>query len=86
MAVGFGYLVVTTSLQCCIYLLQNLNTPHIFDLKDTVNYVQLGDKYFLMVDNNGLTIYSYEGRVISAPKFQARSQKSPCRVLFFFAS
>jgi len=70
MAVGFGYLVVTTSLQCCIYLLQNLNTPHIFDLKDTVNYVQLGDKYFLMVDNNGLTIYSYEGRVISAPKFQ----------------
>ena len=27
------YLVVTTSLQCCVYLLQNLNTPHIFDLK-----------------------------------------------------
>eukprot|EP00277_Geminigera_cryophila_P012189 CAMPEP_0179437838 /NCGR_PEP_ID=MMETSP0799-20121207/21652_1 /TAXON_ID=46947 /ORGANISM="Geminigera cryophila, Strain CCMP2564" /LENGTH=735 /DNA_ID=CAMNT_0021219017 /DNA_START=155 /DNA_END=2363 /DNA_ORIENTATION=- len=71
MAVGFGYLVVTTSLQCCIYLLQNLNTPHIFDLKDTVNYMQLGDKYFLMVDNNALTIYSYEGRVISQPKFQA---------------
>lgn len=68
MAVGFGYLVVTTSLQCCIYQLQNLNTPHIFDIKDTVNYIQLGDKYFLMVDNVGVTIYSYEGRVISAPK------------------
>ena len=56
MAVGFGYLVVTTSLQCCIYLLQNLNTPHIFDLKDPVNYIQLSEKYLLMVDNAGMQV------------------------------
>ena len=67
--VAFGYLVVTTSMQCCIYSLQNLNTPHIFDLKETVNYIQLGEKYFLMVDNAGLTVYSYEGRTISTPRF-----------------
>jgi intraflagellar transport protein 80 len=39
-------------------------------IQDTVNYIQLSEKYFLMVDNSGLTIYSYEGRAISAPKFQ----------------
>ena len=42
MAVGFGYLVVTTSMQCCIYQLQNLNTPHIFDLKVWIVVVLLG--------------------------------------------
>ena len=35
--------------------------------------MQLGDKYFLMVDNSGLTVYSYEGRAISSPKFQVLS-------------
>mmetsp|Transcript_38252 Transcript_38252/g.94004 ORF Transcript_38252/g.94004 Transcript_38252/m.94004 type:complete len:765 (-) Transcript_38252:162-2456(-) len=70
LAVGFGNLVVTTSLQCCIYSLQNLNTPHIFDLKETVNYIQLSDKYMLMVDNGGMQIYTYEGRSVAAPKFQ----------------
>mmetsp|Transcript_42074 Transcript_42074/g.98677 ORF Transcript_42074/g.98677 Transcript_42074/m.98677 type:complete len:767 (-) Transcript_42074:943-3243(-) len=70
MAVGFGYLVVTTSLQCCIYLLQNLNTPHIFDLKDPVNYIQLSEKYLLMVDNASMQVYTYEGRPVSAPRFQ----------------
>lgn len=104
LSVGFGYLVVTTSLQCCIYSLQNLNTPHIFDLKETVNYVQLSDKNMLMVDGNGMQVcitarrlhyrlprptpatpvnplvsrqvYSYEGRVIAAPKFQGMRPES----------
>ena len=70
MAVGFGYLVVTTTLQCYIYLLQNLNTPHIFDLKETVNYIQLGEKHMAMVDVNGIQVFNYEGRIVSAPKFQ----------------
>lgn len=54
--VGFGYLVVTTAMQCCIYSLQNLNTPHIFDLKETVNYVQLSDKSMIMVDGSGMQV------------------------------
>jgi len=69
MAVGYGHLVVTTSLQCCIYSLQNLNTPHIFDLKETVHFLMLGEKNYLMADMNGLQVYSYEGRPVAAPKF-----------------
>mmetsp|Transcript_40835 Transcript_40835/g.96743 ORF Transcript_40835/g.96743 Transcript_40835/m.96743 type:complete len:767 (+) Transcript_40835:180-2480(+) len=70
LSVGYSSLVITTALQCCIYSLQNLNTPHIFDLKDTVNFIQLGEKYILMVDNSGMQIYTYDGRPVSAPKFQ----------------
>lgn len=33
---GYGYLIVATSTQCHVYACSNLNTPHIFDLKDTV--------------------------------------------------
>jgi intraflagellar transport protein 80 len=70
LSIGYGHLVVTTSLQCCIYSLHNLNTPHIFDLKETVNYVQLSDKYMLMVDTTGMNVYTYEGRPVASPKFQ----------------
>ncbi len=33
---GYGYLIVATATQCHVYNTNNLNTPHIFDLKDTV--------------------------------------------------
>lgn len=36
---GFGYLIVATSTQCHVYACSNLNTPHIFDLKDTVTLI-----------------------------------------------
>jgi len=70
LSMGYGSLVVTTALQCCIYALANLNTPHIFDLKDTVNFIQLGEKYILMVDNKDMHVYSYDGRPVCQPKFQ----------------
>ncbi len=53
-------------------LAENLNTPHIFDLKETVNYIQLSDKFMLMVDNSNMQIYTYEGRAVASPKFQVR--------------
>lgn len=39
MSLGFGHLVVATATQCSIYNVNNWNTPHIFDLKDTVNLI-----------------------------------------------
>ena len=39
MSLGFKYLVVATATQCCIYNTSNWNTPHIFDLKETVNLI-----------------------------------------------
>ncbi|EFJ41230.1 intraflagellar transport protein IFT80 [Volvox carteri f. nagariensis] len=55
-SLGYGYLIVATATQCHVYNTNNLNTPHIFDLKDTVTLL--------------LQIYTYEGRQICNPRFQ----------------
>jgi len=70
-ALGFGHLIAATVTQCCIYNTNNWNTPHIFDLKDTVTLIVQCERAFLMVDNfTGIQLYSYEGRQTCNPKFQ----------------
>ena len=39
MSLGFDHLIVATSTQCHVYSTSNWNTPHIFDLKDTVTLI-----------------------------------------------
>ncbi|XP_070538600.1 intraflagellar transport protein 80 homolog [Ptychodera flava] len=69
-ALGWEHLVVATSSQCYIYSTKNWNTPMIFDLKEgTVTLVVLAEKHFAVVDSAGVHIYSYEGRLLSSPKF-----------------
>ncbi|NWR97117.1 IFT80 protein, partial [Motacilla alba] len=65
-----GYLVVSTSLQCYVFSTRNWNTPLIFDLKEgTVSLILQAERHFLLVDGGGLYLYSYEGRLISSPKY-----------------
>uniref|UniRef100_A0A3B4VQV3 Intraflagellar transport 80 homolog (Chlamydomonas) n=1 Tax=Seriola dumerili TaxID=41447 RepID=A0A3B4VQV3_SERDU len=67
-SLAYGHLVVATSLQCYVY--KNWNTPLIFDLKEgTVSLILQAEKHFLLVDGAGLYTFSYEGRLISSPKF-----------------
>nr|XP_057935123.1 intraflagellar transport protein 80 homolog isoform X3 [Doryrhamphus excisus] len=69
-SLAFGHLVVATSLQCYIYNTKNWNTPLIFDLKEgTVSLILQAERHALLVDGAGLYIFSYEGRLISSPKF-----------------
>ncbi|XP_054901538.1 intraflagellar transport protein 80 homolog [Poeciliopsis prolifica] len=69
-SLAFDHLVVATSLQCYIYNSRNWNTPLIFDLKEgTVSLILQAEKHFLLVDGSGLYTFSYEGRLISSPKF-----------------
>ncbi|KAM4566832.1 intraflagellar transport protein 80 homolog [Odontesthes bonariensis] len=69
-SLAFGHLVVATSLQCYLYNSRNWNTPLIFDLKEgTVSLLLQAEKHFLLVDGAGLYTFSYEGRLISSPKF-----------------
>lgn len=69
-SLAFGHLVVATSLQCYVYNSKNWNTPLIFDLKEgTVSLIVQAEKHFLLVDGAGLYIFSYEGRLVSSPKF-----------------
>jgi intraflagellar transport protein 80 len=51
--------------------LQNLNTPIIFDIKAPPAFMHLCKKHFLTLDQiSGLQVISYEGRVLSQPRFQ----------------
>uniref|UniRef100_A0A8V0X4F0 Intraflagellar transport 80 n=1 Tax=Gallus gallus TaxID=9031 RepID=A0A8V0X4F0_CHICK len=69
-SLNYGHLVVSTSLQCYVFSTNNWNTPLIFDLKEgTVTLILQAERHFLLVDGGGLYLYSYEGRLISSPKF-----------------
>ncbi|XP_054838571.1 intraflagellar transport protein 80 homolog isoform X4 [Eublepharis macularius] len=69
-SLNYEHLVVSTSLQCYIFSTKNWNTPLIFDLKEgTVSLILQAERHFLLVDGGGIYLYSYEGRLISSPKF-----------------
>uniref|UniRef100_A0A8B9FWK3 Intraflagellar transport 80 n=1 Tax=Amazona collaria TaxID=241587 RepID=A0A8B9FWK3_9PSIT len=69
-SLNYGHLVVSTSLQCYVFSVKNWNTPLIFDLKEgTVSLILQAERHFLLVDGAGLYLYSYEGRLISSPKY-----------------
>mmetsp|Transcript_35722 Transcript_35722/g.63833 ORF Transcript_35722/g.63833 Transcript_35722/m.63833 type:complete len:770 (-) Transcript_35722:267-2576(-) len=69
MSVGFGYLVVATSTQCCIYDIQNFASPTMFDVKDAVNLICQTDKIFLMMDHmSGVQLFQYDGRPVATLK------------------
>ncbi|XP_076837223.1 intraflagellar transport protein 80 homolog isoform X1 [Brachyhypopomus gauderio] len=69
-SLAHGHLVVVTSLQCSIYSTKNWNTPLIFDLKEgTVSLIRQAERHFLLADGGGIYVYSYDGRLVSAPKF-----------------
>lgn len=69
MSIGWNNLVVSTANQCYVYDFSNWNTPHIFDLKDSVTFITQCAKFFCLVENTqGLMVYNYDGKMISNPK------------------
>ncbi|XP_074657644.1 intraflagellar transport protein 80 homolog [Tubulanus polymorphus] len=69
-SMGFEHLVVSTSSQCYVYTTKNWNTPMIFDLKEgNVILIVQAEKHFVLVDNSAVYVYSYEGRLISSPRY-----------------
>ncbi|RNA13955.1 intraflagellar transport 80 -like protein [Brachionus plicatilis] len=72
MSAGFGYLIVITPTQCNIYSVKSFNTPAITELKEaSVTLIVQSEKYFLLIDGAGLYVYSYDGRLVSTPKWPA---------------
>ncbi|GBG65480.1 hypothetical protein CBR_g51075 [Chara braunii] len=70
-SLGCDHLVVATATQCCIFSTSNWNTPHIFDIKDTVLMILQSQRHFLMIDSfSGLQLFTYEGRQVCNPRFQ----------------
>jgi intraflagellar transport protein 80 len=69
--IGFEMLIVTTTTQCYLYSIQNLNTPMIFDLKAPPNCIHICRKHFLLLDPlHGIQIFTFEGRGLSNLRFQ----------------
>ena len=47
----------------------NWTSPFVIDIKDTINLIVQGIKYFALIDAaQNLTVFNYEGRIISQPK------------------
>jgi len=71
LGLGFDHLVVTTTSQCFVYGLQNLNTPIIFDIRAPAHFIHLCKTHFLSLDIvDGLRVINYDGRGLCNPKFQ----------------
>ena len=59
-----------TASQCFVYDSKNWNTPHIFDVRTVPALVVQSERYFIIVDNvAAVQVYSYDGRLVSTPKF-----------------
>jgi intraflagellar transport protein 80 len=73
MSMSFGNIIVCTKNQCSVYniMQQNWSSPFVFDVKDSVMMIVQGHKYFAMIDASlNFNIYSYDGKLISSPKYQ----------------
>lgn len=71
MSMGYGYLVVCTATTCYSYSLHRLQSPIQFDLRDVIISLKLSAHHFLLADcQQGVQVYSYEGRQISVCKLQ----------------
>ena len=71
-SLGYNHLILVTSAQCCVYSNRNWNTPIIFEPKEgNVSLIVPADKLFCLADGSGLYIYSYDGRLVSAPRLPA---------------
>ncbi|KAG4070781.1 hypothetical protein HA402_011007 [Bradysia odoriphaga] len=67
---GFGHLVVATTSQVHVYNEKYINTPlAVVDGRNDVRVIILGKKYFLIVDNVSIWIYTYTGRLHLNPKY-----------------
>jgi intraflagellar transport protein 80 len=79
-AIAYEVLIVTTSTQCYVYNIQNLNTPIIFDLKISPNFIQICRRHFLMLDQlTGVQVFTFEGRVLCNLRFQGFRAEYLCR-------
>ncbi|KAF6215468.1 hypothetical protein GE061_010222 [Apolygus lucorum] len=70
LALAYKHLVVVTTTQCYVHNINNINTPVIIDLREgSVYMVLLAEKHMILVERSSIGVYSYDGRLISSPKW-----------------
>ncbi|XP_014282320.1 intraflagellar transport protein 80 homolog isoform X1 [Halyomorpha halys] len=83
LALAFKHLVVVTTTQAYIYSTSNFNTPIIIDLREgSVSNVLLSDKHLVLVERTSLSVYNFEGRLLSSPRWASlnTSTLNPCHI------
>lgn len=70
MSLSHAYLILTAPTQCYVYSTSNFNTPCILDLRDTnTSMILQAEKYFLLVEKSSVSVYTYDGRLITSPRW-----------------
>lgn len=72
LALGYNQLIVSTTTQLYVYSTSNWNTPFILETPSISSFILMSEKYFLVAapGDAGITVYGYDGKKISQPKFQ----------------
>ncbi|KAK9510933.1 hypothetical protein O3M35_005605 [Rhynocoris fuscipes] len=77
LALAYQHLVVVTTTQCYVYSTDNFNTPIVIDLREgSVSIVLLSERHMILVERTSINVYSYEGRLISSPRWASLNTAS----------
>ncbi|KAL9929664.1 intraflagellar transport protein Oseg5 isoform 1-T1 [Glossina fuscipes fuscipes] len=68
-ALGYGHLIVATSNQIHIYNEKYINTPIIVDGRTDTRAIEVGKKFFMVLDSTSIWIYTYTGRLHVNPRY-----------------
>ncbi|CAD7079958.1 unnamed protein product [Hermetia illucens] len=68
-AIGYGHLIVATPNQIHIFNENYINTPIIVDGRTDTRIIEIGKKFFLVVDSSSIWVYTYTGRLHLNPRF-----------------
>ncbi|XP_060645041.1 intraflagellar transport protein 80 homolog [Drosophila nasuta] len=76
-ALGYGHLVVATTHQLHIYNEKYVNTPIIIDGRNDVRVIEVGKKYFMVLDASSIWVYTYTGRLHLNPRYPGSQAQLP---------
>lgn len=74
---AYGHLVVATSKQIHIFNEKSINTPIIIDGRNDTRHIEIGKKYFLVMDNSSIWVYTFSGRLLLNPRFPGSQAQIP---------
>ncbi|XP_039950685.1 intraflagellar transport protein 80 homolog [Bactrocera tryoni] len=74
---GYGHLIVATSNQLHIYNEKYINTPIIIDGRTDVRVIEVGKKFFMVLDATSIWVYTYSGRLHLNPRYPGLQAQVP---------
>ncbi|XP_069962374.1 intraflagellar transport protein 80 homolog [Bactrocera oleae] len=74
---GYGHLIVATSNQLHIYNEKYINTPIIIDGRTDVRVIEVGKKFFMVLDAISIWVYTYTGRLHLNPRYPGLQAQVP---------